>query len=367
MAVDGGELAEVVERLTGAPTPGRWRSRKLYDPVASATAGIWRVSGDGWSVVLKLVHHGRHGHPNWLSSSDPGHWYFWKREVLAYRSGLPGSFVGGLRGPRCLGIFERSDGTVALWLEDAGVGTAGTTWGIEPYGRAARHLGQAQGALVGDEARPSEPWLAREWLRAYLLQRDSDMALLGEVSAWAPPLVRDNLDRALAEPLRQMRQDQGLFLGALDGLDRTVCHFDLHPANLFAVGDETVLIDWAFVGIGALAEDAAVLVADSVLDFHVAPELFDELYDVVRRGYLDGLRQAGWSGRAELVDVGMSATLAARYAWIGPALLRCVLEGRTVMNKRPVEETVRVWAGTVPFLLDHADRARRLMGPMLSP
>jgi hypothetical protein len=43
-----------------------------------------------------------------------------------------------------------------------------------------------------------------------------------------------------------------------------------------------VLIDWAFVGIGALAEDAAVLVADAVLDFHVEPQRFDELYEVVR-------------------------------------------------------------------------------------
>jgi hypothetical protein len=186
------------------------------------------------------------------------------------------------------------------------------------------------------------------------------MELLTDDGAWSQPLIRSNLSRALAEPMRRMRADQALFLDALDRTPRTVCHFDLHPANLFAVGDETVLIDWAFVGIGALAEDAAVLVADSVLDFHVAPELFDDLYDIVRRGYLDGLRRAGWSGPEELVELAMSATLGARYAWIGPAVLRAVHDGRTVMNRRPVAETVRCWAGTIPFLLDHAERARRL-------
>jgi thiamine kinase-like enzyme len=157
-----------------------------------------------------------------------------------------------------------------------------------------------------------------------------------------------------------MRDDQDLFLDALDRLARTICHFDLHPANLFAVGEETVLIDWAFVGIGALAEDAGVLVADSVLDFHVEPARFDDLFDVVRRGYLDGLRLSGWSGAAELVELGMSATLAARYAWIGPAILRAVVEERSVMNRRPLAETVRCWARTIPFLLEHADTARRL-------
>jgi hypothetical protein len=268
--------------------------------------------------------------------------------------------VGGLRGPECLGVFERPDGSVALWLEDVGGGSPGTSWALAPYERAARHIGHAQGALTAPRLLPDEPFFTRNWLRDYLSQRDADMELLTDDGAWSQSLIRSNMSRALAEPMRRMRADQALFLDALDRTPRTVCHFDLHPANLFAVGDETVLIDWAFVGIGALAEDAAVLVADSVLDFHVAPELFDDLYDIVRRGYLDGLRRAGWSGPEELVELAMSATLGARYAWIGPAVLRAVHGGRTVMNRRPVVEAARCWARTIPFLLDHAERARRL-------
>jgi hypothetical protein len=361
VAVALGELTQVVERLTGSTTPGPWRSEKLYEPVASATAGIWRVSGDGWSVVLKLVQHSDDGHPNWLSSADPDDWMYWKREVLAYRSGLTGSFVGGLRGPRCLDIVERADGRVALWLEDAGVGSPGTSWALEPYGRAARHLGHAQGVAAREQPPAAEPWFARGFLRAYLSQRDRDMALLADDAPWSWPLVANHLGREMAGPLRRMRDDQALFLDALDALPQTICHHDLHPANLFAVGDDTVLIDWAFVGLGALAADAGVLVTDSVLDFHVAPELFDDLFTVVRRGYLDGLRDAGWSGPAELVELGMNATVGARYAWIAPALLRCVVEGRGVMNRRPIEEAVPCWAETIPYLLDHAERARRLL------
>jgi hypothetical protein len=358
VSVDLDELTQVVALVAGATTPGRWQSKKLYDPIASATAGIWRVSGDGWSVVLKIVAHGDSGHPNWQSSAEPDHWYYWKREVLAYASGLPASFVGGLRGPTCLGVFDRPDGSVALWLEDAGVGSPATAWDIASYERAARHIGHAQGAVSLDPPR-TEPWLARDWLRAYLSQRDGDMELLTSSAAWSWPLVRATVDETLAGPLRTMRDDQALFLETLDALPRTLSHFDLHPANLFAVNDETVLIDWAFVGIGAIGEDAAVLVADAVLDFHVRPELFDDLFAVVQRGYLDGLRRAGWSGPDEFVTTAMDATLGARYAWIAPALLRCVVDERPVMNRRPLEETARWWGRTIPYLLAHAERARR--------
>jgi hypothetical protein len=361
MLVAPDELARVVERLTGSPTPGRWRSDPLYEPVASATAGIWRVSGDGWSVVLKLVHHSGDGHPNWQAGAAEDHWYYWRREALAYESGLTATFTGGLRGPACHLVCERPDGRIALWLEDAGSGDPGTRWPVASYELAARHLGRAQGAFAVDRPLPGEPWLAREWLRAYLTQRDGDMALLGDGRVWARPLVADTLARTWAGPLRRMRDDQALFLDALDRLPRTVCHFDLHPANLFALGGETVLIDWAFVGIGALGEDCAVLVADAVLDFHVRPELFDDLFAVVRRGYLDGLRDVGWTGPQDQVDLGMSATVAARLAWIGPALLRAAAEERPTLNRRPIAETAPWWAATVPFLVEHADRARALV------
>jgi len=360
VAVEAAELAQVVAVLTGSPEPGTWRAEQLYDPVAAATAGLWRVSGDAWSVVLKLIHHGHDRHPRWPSSTDPDDWSYWKREVLAYRSGLTTSFAGGLRGPTCVAIFDRADGTVALWLEDVGRGAPGTSWTVASYEPAARDIGQAQGALALVSPTSSEPWLSRHWLRAYLAGRDEDLHLLADDGVWAHPLVRATMPRSWAHPLRAMRDDQTLFLDTLDRLPRTVCHLDLHPANLFAVDGDTVLIDWAYVGIGALAEDPGVLVADAVLDFHVAPERFDELYDTVRRGYEEGLRRAGWSGPTALVDLGMSAGLAARYAWIGPAILRCVAEQRATLNRRPVEEGVKCWARTLPYLLDRAERARRL-------
>ena len=74
---------------------------QLYEPVASASAGIWRVSAGRRSVVLKLVAHSESGHVNWRSGEAPTHWYYWRREVFAYESGLLGDLTGGLRAPHC--------------------------------------------------------------------------------------------------------------------------------------------------------------------------------------------------------------------------------------------------------------------------
>ena len=358
------ELTEVVDQITGSPDTGTWDCDELHEGVASATAGIWRVHNDWWSVVLKLVGLGAGGHPNWRAGEQPDHWYYWRREVLAYESGLLSSFAGGLRAPRCYLVAERPDAIVALWIEDMESDSAATTWPVPRYAMASQHLGRAQGEFVAGRTLPDQAWLSRSWLRAYLAQRDTDIPLLEDPAAWAQPLPMSRLPAGLAGPLLDMRRDQELFLRALEQAPRTLCHFDLHPANLFGLDDETVLIDWSFVGIGALGEDAGNLVADAVLDFHVGPERIDDLYEVIYEGYLAGLRDAGWSGSRDVVDLAMRATIAAKYAWIAPAMLRAALDRRESLNRRPIEEAFGWWAPVIPFLVRCAEQARRLIGTL---
>lgn len=362
MSVEASELTRVVAQLTGSSDTGTWRREALQqEGVASATVGLFRVSGDRWSVVLKLVGLDREGHPNWRAGEQPDHWYYWRREPLAYQSGLLASFTGGLRAPRCYIVAERPDGSVALWLEDLQALTPATAWPLARHRLAARHLGQAQGEFAVSRPLPDRAWLSRDWLRAYLAQRDADIALLEDPAAWATPLAEHYLRREWAGPLLAMRRDQESFVQALERMPRTVCHLDLHPANLFGRNDQTVLIDWSFVGLGALGEDAGNLVPDAVLDFHVRPEDIASLYDLVRQGYLEGLRDAGWPGSDAAVDLAMRATIAAKYAWIAPAMLRAALDQRSTLNRRPIEEGSRWWAEVVPFLLTCAEEARRLM------
>jgi hypothetical protein len=333
---------------------------RIYEPVASASAGIWRVRTADRSAVLKLIAHSDDGHVNWRSGEDPGHWYYWRREVLAYESGLLASLTGGMRAPRCYVVAPRGDGSVALWIEDLGDASA-TGWTIARYGLAARHLGRTQGRYLTEVPLPDQNWLSRGWLRAYLTQRDGDLDLLDDPTAWRDPRIAACFPRPPIERAQTMRHDQPRFLDALRQLPATLCHLDLHPANLFADGeDATVAIDWSFVGHGAIGEDAGNLVPDAVLDFHVPAARIDDLYATVATGYEAGLRQAGWDGPPGAVRLGMAATIAAKYAWILPALLRAAVDDREVVNGRPFAETVRSWAPAIGFLLDRADEAREL-------
>jgi hypothetical protein len=334
---------------------------RVYEPVASASSGIWRVRTDDRSAILKLIAHSDGGHENWRSGEEPSHWYYWRREVLAYESGMLGSLTGGVRAPTCLLAASRGDGSVALWLEDLH-GTPATRWSLERYEIASRHLGQTQGAFLADRPLPDDTWLSRNWLRAYLRQRDGDRHLLADATTWEHPLLAPWFPSPPIEGLQAMRDDQPRLLDALDQLPRTLCHLDLHPANLFADGDEsTAAIDWAFVGIGAIGEDAGNLVPDAVLDFHVDAARIDDLYDAVVIGYDAGLRDTGWNGDISLVRLGMAATIAAKYAWIGPALLRAASENRELLNGRPIRAGLEWWAPTISFLLDRSDEASRLI------
>ena len=279
---------------------------QLYEPVASASAGIWRVHAGRRSAVLKLIAHSEGGHVNWRSGEEPTHWYYWRREVFAYESGLLGELPLGFRAPRCALVAPRGDGSVALWLEDL-AGLPGTRWDIGRYGVAARHLGQMQGAYLVSRALPDDTWLSRGWLRSYLSQRDGDRHLLDDASAWRDDRISAWFPSPPVDRSRAMRDDQEAFLDALERLPATLCHLDLHPANLFADGERsTAAIDWSFVGLGAIGEDAGNLVPDSVLDFHVPAARIDDLYETVAAGYAAGLatqdgtdptRRCAWAWR----------------------------------------------------------------------
>lgn len=305
-----------------------------HSVVASATAGLWRARCGERSAVVKVLAHSSHGSENWRSGLAEDHWYYWRREAEAYESGLLDTLTGGLRSPQCYLVAERHEGSVALWLEDL-TGSMAATWPLERYRVAARHLGEAQGAFVADRQLPTHRWLSRGWLRAYLTQRDRDLPLLTDTTAWHHPLVAAWFPDPPIDDLVALRHRQDWYLGVLDRLDPTLAHLDLHPANLLDANGDTAVIDWAFVGIGALGEDAGNLVPDSVLDFHVPPERLDDLYSVVADGYHAGLRSAGCGRSSDEVRLAMSATMAAKYAWIGPAILRATSEGRHQLNPPP--------------------------------
>ncbi|HEX3454883.1 MAG TPA: phosphotransferase [Gaiellaceae bacterium] len=81
-------------------------------------------------------------------------------------------------------------------------------------------------------------------------------------------------------------------LARVDAAQQTFCHFDLYPGNIFG-RRETVVIDWAYCGLGALGIDAGNLVPDAIFDGFVALADAWAVREAVWDGYLGGLDDAG--------------------------------------------------------------------------
>ena len=113
----------------------------------AATSGIWRVRGTAGSAVLKVARLPAAADPSkaWRTSDDPAHWNYWRREALAYQTGLAATVYAdaGITVPALIDTRVRSDGGVDLWLADMG-GTDGFGWPVNRLARFAYELGAAQ-------------------------------------------------------------------------------------------------------------------------------------------------------------------------------------------------------------------------------
>jgi hypothetical protein len=143
-------------------------------------------------------------------------------------------------------------------------------------------------------------------------------------------------------------------VGVLAKLPPTLCHHESSLANLFAVDRgcglvETVAVDWEQIGPGPVGGDA---------------ERATELEQVVFAAYVDGLREAGWSGPVEHVRLGCTAALAPRWSVL-ISTLRLLVDGAQPVRTSQgwqvsAEANLRQLVLACQYLLDRADEARRL-------
>jgi Phosphotransferase enzyme family len=286
--------------------------RRLRRTPPAATRGLWLVESGSDAAVLKVVHEGSGG-SRWPATADPESPYYWRREPLAYTSGLLERLGPALRAPGLRSSVERPDGSVALWLEL--VPEVGR-WTPELLAATAWRLGRAQGELALDL--PEAPWLSRGWLRAYL--------------------ALHAVDDPEAEAV----------LAGLDELPQTLCHHDLHPANVLG-GDAAVVVDWAYCGLAALGLDAGVLVADGVADSAIPPPEVDEAADAVWAGYSAGLRDAGWVGDEDGIRWAFLRGTALRLSWL-----------QSSVSRVSEESTRRAWTAAIGLLDRWRGEARSL-------
>ncbi|MFG1828059.1 hypothetical protein ACGFIJ_36815 [Microbispora bryophytorum] len=277
-----------------------------HNRLNGVTGGIWR---DG-NVVHKVLTHRRDDAPgHWASSADPAHWNYWRREALAYETGLPRQL--GLGAPTVLDIREVGDEEIELLLEDV-QGHHSSQLSVQDLVETARALGRSQGR----KDLPEYPWLSRGFLRDYSTSRPADWRLLEEDRAWSQQLIKDHFPPELREGLHRLHLNRERLLSLMQILPRTVCHLDAWPNNIIRrPTGEVVLLDWAFVGDGALGEDIGNLIPDSVFDLLVPHQLLGDLDRQATRAYLEGLNEAGWTGDERLVRLGICAS-AVKYDWL---------------------------------------------------
>jgi hypothetical protein len=290
------------------------------------TRGIWRVSISGVPMVLKYLSADRDlgatvWHAHWSAGSEvPRHWNYWAREGLAYLEGITDAYGGSGLGPARAVSVDLTDRDCTLLLEFVD-GAPAEQWGIADYVPAAEALGRAQGSYLAGRPLPRHPWLSRGFLRDYSREKPADWSLLYDDRPWDQPVVKRNFPAELRAAATWLHESRDRLYAIAERLPRTLCHLDFWTKNLIRRPDgEIALLDWAFVGDGAVGEDAGNLVPDAVLDHFVPAEKLPEFGAAVLDGYLTGLRQAGWAGDARLVRLGMWAA-AVKYDWQTPMML----------------------------------------------
>jgi hypothetical protein len=285
----------------------------------AATGGIWRVRGTAGSAILKAARLPARGDRDWAfaTSDEPDHWNYWRREAVAYESGLAASAYasGGIAAPAMLEVNARADVGVELWLADV-AGTAGWDWPVPRLARFAYELGVAQAHWAGRV--PDLAWLSRRWLAQYLAEGPPRLARVADedwdhlsVAVW-PAEVR--------RKLRRLQSGYGRQAVIAAAAERTLCHLDVWPANLIDDDGTSVLFDWSFTGDGAVGEDVSNLIIDSCTDGLMDVALLPEIAETATDGYLRGLGDGGWTGSADAVRTTIAACGAAKYSWFAPAV-----------------------------------------------
>lgn len=264
-----------------------WKMEILYG--GSLNSEIHRFSGTvrdpgdvlTWSLILKIIRS-----PD--RQDDPSSLRYWKREALAYQSGLLDQLPGSICAPRCFRIVEQSGLEIWLRMEDI-VDEISGRWSLNNYGNVAHQLGQFNAAGFERQGQFDQPWLTKGQLRAWV----GDTAPEFPPHILAHPLVSRVWPKETYEWMLRVWFAHEAWLTNIEHQPQTFAHLDAFRRNLFSRWDkqnnlQTIIIDWAFAGSAAAGEEIAPLVAASLnfLEFDSAQA--KSLDQVAFEGYLEG-------------------------------------------------------------------------------
>lgn len=344
LETDGWDVAE--------PLHNRW-----------LTADIWELTKGDRHLVVKRIARQRDRGPtaltrHWLQDCESANrWNYWLREPLAYQSGVVQCFAGdGLQAPTCVGVdITTEDAVVAMEFAS---GIPAEHWDIETYAKVARALGAAQGRVALSGAIPNIEWLSQNFLRDYSSEKPVAWEMIDDDHSWNQPVVAQHFPPALRSATNEMHAQRHRLYSLLESLPRTLCHLDFWTKNLIQTDDGSfVLLDWAFVGIGALGEDIGNLVPDAALDLFIESDQLPQLRGATFASYVDGLRDVGWRGDPRVVELAMAAS-AVKYDWQTPLMLERAADAHHLLyGGAETADPEELYAKRGATLLDNAQQA----------
>jgi hypothetical protein len=348
-----------------------WESEPIaYASVGAESRGLFRLRGTAlsagiqqeWEVILKVFRPLPDG-----STLLPASEHYWKREGLAYTSGLLADLPAGLAVPCCYGVEEREDGSLWLWLE-AVQSLVASPWPLERFRLAASHLARFNGQYPVGKPLPQHDWLSRGMTRIWAQENAYTLDLIRQETPWESSPLREAFPRPVRQRLLRLWEEREAYYRVLDSLPQTLCHQDAGHRNVFAVRSEagteqTLLLDWELVGYGAIGEELANLFAPALINFEIGFEQAAEFADAIVEGYLEGLHAVGWQGDFRTVRLGFAISALFRWGvaaagW--PVAIATDRSGRAEQQTweqwgRPMDQVYRQWAGLAYYLLDLAE------------
>jgi hypothetical protein len=374
--IDAGILTEPVRGKLNDPTAEITEmtlSPFDHSAVIVTTGGLYRFSGLArtssgsvpWSIVLKVLRHTP-------EAQDPRFWRFWKRELLAFHSGILADIPGGVVAPQCYGTAEYPGDCAWIWLEDIDEVFPGR-WPLERFEWAAYQLGIFSAAYSVRQTIPAHPWLAKGFYRSILADGGGwakRMDPSSSESVWKNPIVIKAFSEPVKSRVLQLWSERTKYMDALERLPQTFCHHDANRRNLLirqkADGqEELVLIDWAFPGPDAIGVELQNFVATTTFWFEAEPSRADEFERIVYPAYLKGLEHGGWDGNRRQVRLGYTAGMA---LWKGATLAGwpTFFSGSQPelvhqMFGRSLEEVIAGWIALNDFVFERVDEASALM------
>ena len=368
MIINPQYLTSLVGQALGEPSVqlGEWGIERLKGGLEFGSnifrlAGMAEIGGNEqrWSLILKTIL------PE-AEFDDPTSYRYWKRETLAFQSGLLYDLPGQVTAPRCYDVRENPDGSIWICMEEV-KDEQEIPWSIERYAQVARHLGEFNGAYLVDCPLPTETWLTHDWLRKYVEHAAPMIEFIRQNPAH---LIVQQMLPGISLPLTLAFWDEHPhMLKALDGLPQTFCHQDAFRRNLFYRAGQLIAIDWSFAGLAPVGAELAALIGAAFGLGNFPSSQAKELDQACFEGYLEGLRQAGWQPDPRQIRLGYSVTVVLRYvlgATVGellPGLLNQATrehwaEGLGVTEEKAAESD----AGIVAYYTSVSLEALKLLG-----